>query len=650
MPHGWLTGSGRRWTCAAALLILLSLLVVPTARATTMTPAADDEQLKQQLVQRYSPILVVREHATQCGDGEPYLPMDVDRLFGRSDVVLHTPGGSIKAPTQRQVAAATDAAYLDYPGDPLDPGCGYERWYDKIRAGSQPTIYGRVVQDLDSVVVQYYFFYAFNDWNDLHEGDWEMMQVQIDADNLTDALATDPTSTAYAQHEGAETADWVDVFKLWLVDDTHPVLYPGQGSHASYYTQAVWLGRSAATGFGCDNTAAPGTEIRPLVELLPTDPPDSVDAPYAWLRFTGHWGQKEAGFNNGPTGPFTKTQWSLPVLWAEVEGRPSAIALPPTPSAATRGFCTMVTGGSKLLVTVLDKPWLSAGVAVLVLVLLAFFVRRTRWRGGTSAVVDRQRRTGQILVSMIGVARRLSRPLIVVSALLVGAVTLAGWVGSRATRNEPDYGNITNVNAAIGGLWPFVLAVLSWVVLYFVQAVCVAVILELVQQLAEQRPVRLREAVGNVRHHRTPVYTYLAAAALITLTFSSFWLIPVSLILLSIWSVSFVAAGVEDLPLRRALARSRELTSRRRLKSTLLALTLLFVSGVSGPILAGVLVLATDWPVWVDDLCSAVVTAIVVPAAIVGMTLLFFDLRHQATAGEPVATAPDPQGADPAPV
>ena len=39
------------------------------------------------------------------------------------------------------------------------------------------------------LVVQYFFFYYFNQFNDVHEGDWEGMQIAFDADSAAQALA-----------------------------------------------------------------------------------------------------------------------------------------------------------------------------------------------------------------------------------------------------------------------------------------------------------------------------------------------------------------------------------------------------------------------------------------------------------------------------
>ena len=85
----------------------------------------------------------------------------------------------------------------------------------------------------------------------------------------------------YSQHEGAERASWDDD-KLEK-KGTHPVVFPGRGSHANYFEQAVWLGHSAQEGFGCDNTTAPSRKVQTQAVHFPDQPPASATAPFAWL-------------------------------------------------------------------------------------------------------------------------------------------------------------------------------------------------------------------------------------------------------------------------------------------------------------------------------------------------------------------------------
>ena len=53
-------------------------------------------------------------------------------------------------------------------------------------------------------------FYVFNDWNNLHEGDWEMIQLNFHSGTAAGALATTPYEVGYSQHEGAEGSSWTD--------------------------------------------------------------------------------------------------------------------------------------------------------------------------------------------------------------------------------------------------------------------------------------------------------------------------------------------------------------------------------------------------------------------------------------------------------
>ena len=102
------------------------------------------------------------------------------------------------------------------------------------------------------LALQYWFFWVFNDWNDKHEGDWEMIQLLFEADDAAEALAGEPgewrsPSTKVLRSRSGNRP------KV-LRDGDHVAVYPGEGSHAAFYTQSQWFGKSAEAGFGCDNT------------------------------------------------------------------------------------------------------------------------------------------------------------------------------------------------------------------------------------------------------------------------------------------------------------------------------------------------------------------------------------------------------------
>jgi len=117
-------------------------------------------------------------------------------------------------------------AYLQYAGMP-----------EKDR---QPVYYGRVVGEQDDngnlwKILQYHFFYAFNDWRlaangiNHHEGDWEMVSVHLKNDQ--------PYAMVLSQHGSGALEFWKDVR---CVKDkhgnetTHPIVYAALGSHANY--------------------------------------------------------------------------------------------------------------------------------------------------------------------------------------------------------------------------------------------------------------------------------------------------------------------------------------------------------------------------------------------------------------------------------
>ncbi len=105
--------------------------------------------------------------------------------------------------------------------------------------------YGRVLRQSGWIVLQYWFFYVYNNWrsgyygaND-HEADWEMINVYLYED--TDG-EVHPEWAAYASHEFAGDdfrRRWDDP-ELQKVGD-HPVVYVGIGSHASYFSQGDYL-------------------------------------------------------------------------------------------------------------------------------------------------------------------------------------------------------------------------------------------------------------------------------------------------------------------------------------------------------------------------------------------------------------------------
>ena len=142
--------------------------------------------------------------------------------------------------------------YLNYPY--TTP----EKWNDTYE-GSGPyaganfpntayvhTYKRRVATYTDSVtVIQYKYFYPYNHWWDNHEGDWQGIDVVVSS--------SDPSTATLLGVEYRFHGAWLNYYKDWgskpglttnfvfeprteirLIQDTHPVVYVGAGSHAAY--------------------------------------------------------------------------------------------------------------------------------------------------------------------------------------------------------------------------------------------------------------------------------------------------------------------------------------------------------------------------------------------------------------------------------
>ncbi|MEP6895750.1 MAG: hypothetical protein ABI986_09105 [Chloroflexota bacterium] len=115
----------------------------------------------------------------------------------------------------------------------------YQQYAGMSEAERQPVYYGRVVyereDDVDWKILQYHFFYAFNDWRlgangvNHHEGDWEMAAVYLKNDA--------PYAVLFSQHGSGAMELWQNVRRVKDSngnETTHPLIYTALGSHANY--------------------------------------------------------------------------------------------------------------------------------------------------------------------------------------------------------------------------------------------------------------------------------------------------------------------------------------------------------------------------------------------------------------------------------
>jgi hypothetical protein len=605
------------------LPFLLALAAVPVAGADTADESA--------LAERYAPVVKLVEQEEECGYGEPYDPLDVDRLFGQPTVALRGPWAAADlirvGPTAADLGRGLYEYHLDFPGNPLDPGCGYERWNRRIAAGSRPTVYAHVATDPavpGKLALQYWFFYTFNDFNNKHEGDWEMIQLVFDTADAAAALSREPTEVGYSQHEGAERASWDDE-KLEVVDGTHPVVHPAAGSHANYFDESLYLGSTAKQGVGCDDTSGPTVEVRPVVKTIPSDAAAASRA-FPWISFEGRWGELQPAFFNGPTGPNLKGTWTAPLVAAE-DWRDRSYAVPAgglLGTGATDFFCTAVQAGSDSLRRTIDDPAPRLFFLAALLVLILFALTRTDWRPTAPLRVTRRRAWGQTLAAatrmyasrwplFVGIALVFLPITILNSALQAAVFQTSGIVG---VETGGESGGLLALSAVAIG------ATLTLGGLGLVQAATAVALAE----------VDAGRRIDPLKAYRLALVRFppllgalVVPAVVVALLGFTVALIPVAVYLAGRWALVAQAVVLEGESSFGALRRSGELVRGRWFKVTSLSVVGAGLALVLGPVIGAVLILLTNAPFALLNVVAGLVYALAMPLVALTTTYLYFD-------------------------
>jgi hypothetical protein len=609
-------------------------LVAAVALACCPTAAADlpDETA---LAEAYAPIVRLVEQPEECGPGEPYLPIDVDVLFDEPTVALRGPWGGAGADLVEVGPSAADLSrrlfeyHLDFPGNALDPGCGYEQWARRISEGASPTVYAHVATDPGypgQLSLQYWLFYVFNDWNNLHEGDWEMIQLVFDADDARAALSREPTSIGYSQHQGAERATWGEE-KLELVGGRHPVVRPAAGSHANFYEEALYLGSSGAEGVGCDDTTGPTVDLRPIVRTIPSDP-QQAQAAFPWIAFEGRWGEFQRSPFNGPRGPNLTMRWTEPIEWSQ-GWRDRSLAVPGggvLGTETTDFFCGAVERGSEALRRLLDDPLPVLAILAALITLVLYGLSRTMWRPGAPLRLARRRAWGQILaaagrmyVSRIGLFTGIGILFLPIS----GLITLLQATVLRAS----NVVGIQTEGESTGLLVFLVLVIGTTLTLLGLALVQAATACALVR-------IDAGESIGPVQAYRralVQIRPLLGAVAIgvavwVALSTTAI-LIPVAIWLAIRWSLLAQVVELEGESAAGALHRSSRLVRGRWLRVASLVGVGAVLTLAAGPLLGGLLILATEAPLPLVNLVAGVVYALAMPYVALTTSYVYFDAR-----------------------
>ncbi|MEW6104505.1 MAG: triple tyrosine motif-containing protein, partial [bacterium] len=250
---------------------------------------------------------------------EETITIRIDDLLAKYAPILSFNKGETYFPTRAEEIVGPNSTLVIIEGDVLNIKNGYidinDEYIEKQRGKfpEPPLVYGRIEPDGDKTYLQYWFFYIYNDWANKHEGDWEMITIELEKD--------EPTRIVYTRHDLLdEKKDWDDAKVLeWkeLKDGinkvgNHPIVYVARGSHASYPES----GKTFIPGFGDDLHSGDGSIFIPHTYQLPLINEPSKH--WEWIKIKGlKWGnQTGVTGSNGPSSPVAKgDKWDNPKKW-----------------------------------------------------------------------------------------------------------------------------------------------------------------------------------------------------------------------------------------------------------------------------------------------------------------------------------------------
>ena len=205
-------------------------------------------------------------------------------------------------------------------------------------------VYGHYVAGARPFLL-YWYLYLYNDAPNKHEGDWEMVGIELDDSG-------EPTRAGYAGHSSGFRREWSRVEK----QGDRPLVYIARGSHASYFdhkpkghtTNSLdprkgWI-EPFETGWVQFNKAVQGVfRVLRLVDRTPAHPdhpgldpndvgilldPELVILPsvegapvhpeFWWMNLRCRWGSRHSRITGfiGPGPPWEQgLQWTDPVTW-----------------------------------------------------------------------------------------------------------------------------------------------------------------------------------------------------------------------------------------------------------------------------------------------------------------------------------------------
>ena len=207
------------------------------------------------------------------------------------------------------------SAHFEYPGnDSASWNSTYTGSGPKRGAAFPNTAYVHIFDEGDQVVIQYYYFYPFNDFQNDHEGDWPHINVRVTS---YDPEVADLVGIDYKFHSKGMNYTSIGgrIFDPQMEfapaeGETHSVVYVGAGSHGSFptggnYTSAAKLGvdedltkSGVVLSTDVEDTKPDVAQSYELIFLPnpdPNQPNKGLSPEMSWLGTGALWGTVRVG-------------------------------------------------------------------------------------------------------------------------------------------------------------------------------------------------------------------------------------------------------------------------------------------------------------------------------------------------------------------
>ena len=235
------------------------------------------------------------------------------------------------------------SAHFEYPGNDKESWNNTYTGSGPKRGAAFPnTAYVHIFDEGGQVVIQYYYFYPFNDFQNKHEGDWQHINVIVDS---FDPKMAKLVGIDYKFHGNGLTYTSIGerIFDPQThfapaEGGTHPVVYVGAGSHGGYPTGGHYSdpGQPGFPPAGDEDMTTDGIVLSTNVEdtnrdvaqsydliLLPNPDPGQpnkgLSPEMSWLGTGARWGTRDVSssgsvetYDESPVGPAHKDSWDTP--------------------------------------------------------------------------------------------------------------------------------------------------------------------------------------------------------------------------------------------------------------------------------------------------------------------------------------------------